>query len=113
MGNFLFPHLKLKTKSKVYSSIQSKKNKIFIIPVFEIKKSGIVLDEVITVKANHNFELEVTNSINDKYNHCLFDNEQMYSIFYLLYSLYNKSVLYLMMSIKVIKKRLFFKYSCK
>ena len=108
LGNFLFPHYKLKTKSKTYDSRQSKKNKLSIVPVFEIEKSGIVLDEVITIKANNNFELEVANSINDRYNHYLFDDERLYSIFYFLYSLYNKSMLYLMMPIKVIKKRLFF-----
>lgn len=107
LGNFLFPHCKIRTKSKTYYDVWSKKNMLSIMPIFEIQKSSIVLDKVITIKANNNFELEVANSINDRYNHYLFNNMWMYSIFYFLYSFYNKSILYLMMPIKFVKKRLF------
>lgn len=109
LGNFLFPHTKSKIKSQTYYSIRTKENKRSIMPVFEIRKTGILLNKVITIKANHNFELEVIDSTTDKYNRYLFKNERMYSLFYAIYSFYSKMTYYPTMPIKVIRKRFFFR----
>ncbi|AKB24329.1 Capsule biosynthesis protein capA [Methanosarcina sp. MTP4] len=107
LGNFLFPNLKLHIKQKIYYLPQSKKNRMSIIPIFNISKTGIVLDNLISIKANKKFELEVDNSVNGIYNRYLFSNEYIYSIFYALYSFYVKMTYYSVMPIRIVKKRLY------
>lgn len=82
LGNFLFPEFKYSYRGVQYSARQYKQNKMSIIPMFSIKDS-IILDNVVTIKADRNYNLRIS----DKrlhYNAFLFKNTGIYRVFYFM-----------------------------
>ncbi|MFO7891947.1 MAG: CapA family protein [bacterium] len=80
LGNFLFPEFKYSHRGVQYSAKQYKQNKESIIPMFSIDDS-ITLDKVVTIEADRNYNLHVSNKRNH-YNTFLFKNTYIYRIFY-------------------------------
>lgn len=82
LGNFLFPEFEYSHGGLKYSVKQYKHNKISIIPMFSIG-DNIILDEVITIKADKNYNLHVSDK-KRHYNAFLFKNKNIYRLFYFI-----------------------------
>lgn len=84
LGNFLFPDFSLKTKDKTYSSKAIQKNKVSLLPIFNIENKKITLEQLYYTKVNEQFEIILNNKCIN-YNLFLFSNEKIYEMFYIFY----------------------------
>lgn len=109
LGNFLFPDVKFKTKSKKYYSIQQIANRISIVPVFEITGKSLELSKIFTTKSDSKFELCFVNKNICRYNVFLLKNDSAYAIFYKCYSITKKFGYAINLPLKLIKRIVFYR----
>jgi len=105
LGNFLLPNFSVEVHGKGYTGFATAEKKHTILPVFDISKSGIELTDVVSLKANKNFELEFKPGFVGLYNYFLLRNVQLYRMFHWCYLKYRRfKVQYDKLAIFFIKK---------